>query len=273
MAGRFARTRSGSSPRFATSSSTPAWSTTTTTRIRRPISTSLISPGRLTTRATIPNESVRLTWQADQKDKLQFWFTNQNKAREFYGISSSVTPDGAGRQSTRYAQPITLKWTRTQTNKLLLEGGVGVGRTYFDNGYRESVTSSFDRETIQNTPIYSITDQANGKIFGASIVGYMAFGGDMTVARFVEHLRHRLARLEGGRRDDPRPRTERRPQLVHRRRDDDLHQRESAGGDPAHPGDQDDGYGDRAAVSSRIAGRSSARRSPAGFATTISSAT
>ena len=32
-----------------------------------------------------------------------------------------VTPDGAGRQSTRYAQPITLKWTRMQTNKLLLD--------------------------------------------------------------------------------------------------------------------------------------------------------
>ena len=65
-----------------------------------------------------------------------------------------------------------MKWTRTQTSKLLLEGGVGDGRTYFDNGYRETVTVSFDRETIQNTPIYAITDQANNKSFGASLAGY-----------------------------------------------------------------------------------------------------
>ena len=132
----------------------------------------------------VPNESIRLTWQASQKDKVQFWFTNQNKARHHYGISSNVTPDGAGRQVTRYAQPITLKWTRPHTNKLLFETGVAAGRTYFDNGYRESVTPSFDREVIQNTPIYAITDQANGKSFGASIAGYQAFGGDMYVGRF-----------------------------------------------------------------------------------------
>jgi hypothetical protein len=133
----------------------------------------------------IPNESIRLTWQATQKDKVQFWFTNQNKARRHYGISASVTPDGAGRQVTRYAQPITLKWTRPQTNTLLFEGGVAMGRTYFDNGYRETVTPSFDRETIQNTPIYAITDQANGKSFGASISGYQAYGGDMYIGRFA----------------------------------------------------------------------------------------
>ena len=133
----------------------------------------------------IPNESLRLTWQGTSKDKVQFWFTNQNKAREFYNISATVTPDGAGRQVTKYAQPITLKWTRTQTSRLLLEGGLGVGRTLFHNGYRETVTPAFDIETIQNTPIYAITDISNSRSFGASIVGYMAFGGTMKVGRFA----------------------------------------------------------------------------------------
>ena len=133
----------------------------------------------------IPNESFRLTWQGTSKDKVQFWFTNQNKAREFYNISATVTPDGAGRQVTRYAQPITLKWTRTQTSRLLLEGGMAVGRTLFHNGYRETVTPAFDIETIQNTPIYAITDISNNRSFGASIVGYMAFGGTMKVGRFA----------------------------------------------------------------------------------------
>ena len=86
---------------------------------------------------------------------------------------------------TKYAQPITLKWTRTQTSRLLLEGGMAVGRTLFHNGYRESVTPAFDIETIQNTPIYAITDISNNRSFGASIVGYMAFGGTMKVGRFA----------------------------------------------------------------------------------------
>ena len=37
----------------------------------------------------IPNESVRLTWQATQKDKVQFWFTNQNKAAPASTTSTS----------------------------------------------------------------------------------------------------------------------------------------------------------------------------------------
>ena len=101
---------------------------------------------------------------------------------------------------TKYAQPITLKWTRTQTSRLLLEGGMAVGRTLFHNGYRETVTPAFDIETIQNTPIYAITDISNNRSFGASIVGYMAFGGTMKVGRFADHLRHRLARPQDRRR-------------------------------------------------------------------------
>ena len=47
------------------------------------------------------------------------------------------------------------------------------------------VTPAFDIETIQNTPIYAITDISNNRSFGASIVGYMAFGGTMKVGRFA----------------------------------------------------------------------------------------
>ena len=61
---------------------------------------------------------------------------------------------------------------------------MAAGRTYFDNGYQPSVTSSFDRAVIQATPIYAITDQATGKMFGASFSGYQAFGGNMYVGRF-----------------------------------------------------------------------------------------
>ena len=133
----------------------------------------------------IPNETVRLTWQASSKDKVQFWLTNQNKYRPIYGVNASITPDAAGSQRTKYAMPTTLKWSRPQTNKLLLEGGLAVAKGRFDNGYQSSVTTSYDRQTIQNTPIYAITDQANNKSFGASTGGYSAVIWDQRVGRFA----------------------------------------------------------------------------------------
>jgi hypothetical protein len=133
----------------------------------------------------IPNESVRLTWQASSRDKVQGWFTNQNKYRPVYGVTASTTPDAAGSQRTRYGQPLTAKWTRTQTNKLLLEGGFARARVYFDNGYQSVVTTSYDRAAIEATPIYAITDQANGKSFGASVAGYSAVISDQRVGRMA----------------------------------------------------------------------------------------
>jgi hypothetical protein len=131
----------------------------------------------------IPNETVRLTWQATAKDKVQGWLTNQNKYRPIYGVNASITPDAAGSQRTKYAMPITVKWTRTHTNRLLLEGGFAMSKGRFDNGYQSSVTTSYDRETIQNTKIYAITDQANGKSFGAATGGYSAIIWDQRVGR------------------------------------------------------------------------------------------
>ena len=133
----------------------------------------------------IPNESIRVTWQATSSDKIQGWFTNQNKYRPVYGVTASVTPDAAGSQRTRYGQPMTLKWTRTETNKLLFEGGIARARVYFDNGYQSTVTTSYDRAIIEATPIYAITDQANGKSFGAAIGGYSAVIADQRVGRFA----------------------------------------------------------------------------------------
>lgn len=131
-----------------------------------------------------PNESVRLTWQVTQKDKIQGWFTNQNKYRPIYGVNASITPDAAGSQRTRYGQPMTLRWTRTQTNKLLIEGGAAMARVWFDNGYQSVVTTSYDREVIQAVKIYRITDQATGKSFGAS-GGYGGVISNMKVGRLA----------------------------------------------------------------------------------------
>jgi carboxypeptidase family protein len=132
---------------------------------------------------SIPNVSIRLTWQATSKDKVTGWFTHQAKQRPFYNVGGGNTPEGGGRQVTHYAQPMVLKLTRPQTNRLLLEGGFAYGRTYFDNGYREDITPSFDRVAIQAIQKYAITDIANGKTYGASILGLQTFKANMWVGQ------------------------------------------------------------------------------------------
>lgn len=141
----------------------------------------LTRPGR--DDGKIPNQSVRVTWQVNAKDKIQGWFTNQNKYRSHYNISASRTPDATSLQNTPYAQATTLKWTRTETNRLLLEGGFARGRTLYQELYRPEVSSSSAKDAVQAGTIYSITDSANGKVFSAYDNGYSGHGGDMQNGR------------------------------------------------------------------------------------------
>ena len=146
----------------------------------------LTRPGR--DNGKIPNQSVRMTYQISSKDKLQGWFTNQNKYRSHYNITASRTPDATSLQNTPYAQAMTLKWTRTQTSRLLLEAGAARGRTLYQELYQPNVIGdpkkSTDREYVQQQlKIYSITDQANGKVFSAYENGYSGHGGDMQNGR------------------------------------------------------------------------------------------
>ena len=221
---------------------------------------------------TIPNESFRLTWQATAKDKAQFWLTNQNKSRELYGVNASITPDAAGLQRTRYAMPVTLSWTRTQTNRLLLEGGFAIAAGHFDNGYQASVTTSYDRETIQNTPIYRITDQANNKSFGAA-AGYSAVIWNQKVGRasgtYVTGAHAFKVGFDVGQRRDAAP------ELEHRRPAMTFTNGVAAVGDagPAARIPRATGISRSRASTSRIAGASSAPRSPAACATTTTRGT
>jgi hypothetical protein len=145
----------------------------------------LTRPGR--DNGKIPNQSARVTWQISGKDKIQGWFTNQNKYRSHYNISAARTPDATSLQNTPYAQAMTLKWTRTQTSRLLLEGGVARGRTLYQELYQPNVIGdparSVEKDFVQALTTYSITDAANGKVFGAYDNGYSGHGGTMENAR------------------------------------------------------------------------------------------
>lgn len=145
----------------------------------------LTRPGR--DDGKIPNQSIRLTWQIGSKDKLQGWFTNQNKYRSHYNITASRTPDATSLQNTPYAQAMTIRWTRMQTNRLLFEGGAARGHSLYQELYQPSVigdpSKSTDKTFVQALKTYSITDLANGKVFGAYENGYSGHGGDMENAR------------------------------------------------------------------------------------------
>jgi hypothetical protein len=125
----------------------------------------------------IPNQSVRLTWQASAKDKVQFWFTNQNKKRENFSLVVGHTPDARAIQTTPYAQATTVKWTRTHTSRLLFEAGAAAGRTLYIENYKPEV-GICNLDACPAT-VYAITDIANGKSYNAYPPGYSEHGGNM----------------------------------------------------------------------------------------------
>ena len=63
------------------------------------------------------------------------------------------------------------KWTRTHTNRLLFEGGLGIYDQNYTELYQPSVTGLddkvFDLDAIRNARIYTVSSQATGKIANA----------------------------------------------------------------------------------------------------------
>ena len=101
----------------------------------------------------IVSNAVRLSWQASGKDKFSVYHDNQRKYRNHWGIASTVPPEAAGVQVTPTSFVNVTKWTRTQTNRLLLEGGFGYYNQEYTELYQPSVTGMdekvFDRSRHQ----------------------------------------------------------------------------------------------------------------------------
>jgi hypothetical protein len=119
----------------------------------------------------IVSNAVRLSWQASSKDKVSVYHDNQRKYRNHWGISSTVPPEAAGVQVTPTSFVNVSKWTRTQTSRLLLEGGFGYYNQEYTELYQPSVTGLadkvFDSAAISNARVYTVLDQSNNKIANA----------------------------------------------------------------------------------------------------------
>ena len=116
----------------------------------------------------IPNGSGRLTWQASSKDKVSGWYTAQFKERNHFSLVTGIVPDALALQKTPYAHASTLRWQRTQTNKLLFEAGFAVGHTLYEELYRP-----------ENAGLVAYNDISSGLCYNNYCPGHSEHHGHM----------------------------------------------------------------------------------------------
>jgi hypothetical protein len=114
----------------------------------------------------IVSNAGRISWAASSKDKISVYHDNQRKC----GTTGASAHDSA-RGSRRLVTPTSFvnvtKWTRTHTNKLLFEGGLGIYNQNYTELYQPSVTGSEDKvwsdDAIMAARVYNVVDQSNGR--------------------------------------------------------------------------------------------------------------
>src|SRR5688572_1885340 len=115
----------------------------------------------------IVSNAGRISWQVSSKDKISVYHDEQKKYRDHWGIAATIPPEAAGVQVTPTSRVNVSKWTRTHTNKLLLEGGFGYYNQEYTELYQESVTGQSEKvwsdEAIINARVYNVLDQSNNR--------------------------------------------------------------------------------------------------------------
>src|SRR5476649_1838808 len=102
----------------------------------------------------------RVSAQPSSKDKVSYYHDEQDKVRGHWGIASTVPPEASAIQATPTSFVSVTKWTRTQSNKLLFDGGFAV----YDQEYQENYQPSVFASTI---PLVTLLDASTGKYANA----------------------------------------------------------------------------------------------------------
>jgi len=114
----------------------------------------------------IVSRAGRVAWQISQKDKLTVYHDYQHKYRDHWGISANVPPEASAIQVTPTSFVDVTHWTRTHTNKLLFDAGVGIYDQEYIELYQPGVTGLTDKvwdlDAIRNSKIYTICDNSSG---------------------------------------------------------------------------------------------------------------
>jgi hypothetical protein len=113
----------------------------------------------------IVSTAGRISAQLGSKDKIAYYHDNQRKYRDHWGISALVPPEATAVQVTPTSFVSVTKWTRTQTSRLLLEGGFAVYDQEYTELYQPSVTGIddkvWDAGAIGASNVYAIQEQTN----------------------------------------------------------------------------------------------------------------
>jgi hypothetical protein len=102
----------------------------------------------------------RVTAQLSSKDKLSYYHDEQNKVRGHWGIAGNIPPEASAIQATPTSFVSVSKWTRTQSNRLLFEAGLGIYDQEYIEMYQPDVTAGA-------VPIKTIFDQSTAKFAAA----------------------------------------------------------------------------------------------------------
>ncbi|HKF69804.1 MAG TPA: carboxypeptidase regulatory-like domain-containing protein [Vicinamibacterales bacterium] len=102
----------------------------------------------------------RLTIQASERNKVTYYHDEQDKVRKHWGIASTIPPEASAIQAVPTSFVSVSKWTRTQTNKLLFEVGLGV----YDQEYQENHQPDVFAGPV---PLVTIFDSSTSKFANA----------------------------------------------------------------------------------------------------------
>jgi hypothetical protein len=102
----------------------------------------------------------RATLQLSERNKVTYYHDEQDKVRGHWGIASTVPPEASATQATPTSFVSVSKWTRTQTNKLLFEVGLGVYNQEYQELYQPDVFAG-------PVPLVTIMDSSTNKIANA----------------------------------------------------------------------------------------------------------
>ncbi len=115
----------------------------------------------------IVSNAGRISWAASSKDRVSVYHDNQRKYRNHLGIAATIPPETAAVQVTPSSYVNVTRWTRTQTSRLLLEGGVGIYNQETTELYQPSVTNTtekvWDLSVIRSSRVYTVLDQSNNR--------------------------------------------------------------------------------------------------------------
>jgi hypothetical protein len=102
----------------------------------------------------------RLTAQISSKDKVSYYHDEQDKVRAHWGIAANIPPEASAIQATPTSFVSVTKWTRTQSNRMLFDVGLGV----YDQEYQENYQPEVFASAI---PTKTIFDQSSGTFAAA----------------------------------------------------------------------------------------------------------